>query len=129
MHGERLANFPLIGDIIQAYFLSVMFYLMFLQNWKLEKQGSNFHWWSEYKACRANEALCAHSDLLLAPPPGRVPRHLAVGLWCQLRLRLLSSAKAGGAKALMRLEQAGPLTKTHDGGTCSLFFYPIKQQE
>ena len=63
-----------------------------------------------------------------------LPQEESLGTWqwdygAKLRLRLLSSAKAGGAKALMRLEQAGPLTKTHDGGTCSLFFYPIKQQE
>lgn len=61
--------------------------------------------------------------------PQKSPKALVNGITGRLRLRLLSSAKAGGAKALMRLAQAGLLTKMHEGGTHSLFFHPIKQQE
>lgn len=55
---------PQTADITQACFLSGMFYFMFLPNCRLDKQGSNLHQGSEYKAPGVRQP---------SPPP--LPHH------------------------------------------------------
>lgn len=92
-------------DITQAYFLSVVFYLMILQHWRLNKQGSNLHEGSEDKASAHEEALHTHPHLSLTPSQGRVPKHLLVMETVALS-SVLPSAKAVSTNAFSHKGQS-----------------------
>lgn len=63
-----MTTFPQTADITQAYFLSVMFYLMVLQNFRLDKMGSNLQEGSGYlQSIQGEEVLHAHFHLFLTP--------------------------------------------------------------
>ena len=64
------------ADITQVCFLSSVFYLMILQHWRLNKQGSNVHEGSENKASavKKHSTLTPTSSSLL---PRKSPKALA----------------------------------------------------